>query len=158
MVVKESIQKGGVELDKSEKKYLALNFKRYLINSIDFKYNPEYTGGKANMDIEFGHSVAVKNSEARVSLKCMLFRKAKKEEKPFHLEVHMTGIFEFQTELEGEELNNVLRHQGINILFPYLRAVISNITGNTGLPPIILPLLNVNQLIKNQVERAEGEH
>ncbi len=145
-------------MDKSEQKYLALNFKRYLVNNIDFKYNPEYTGGKANMDIDFGHSMAVKNNEARISLRCMLFRKAKKEEKPFHLEVHMTGIFEFQTELEGEELNNILRQQAINILFPYLRALISNITGNTGLPPIILPLINVNQLIQNQVERAEGEH
>ncbi len=145
-------------MDKSEKKYLALNFKRYLVNSIDFKYNPEYTGGKANMDIDFGHSMAVKNNEARVSLRCMLFRKAKKEEKPFHLEVQMTGIFEFQTELEGEELNNILRQQAVNILFPYLRALISNITVNTGLPPIILPLINVNQLLQNQVERAEGEH
>jgi len=145
-------------VDKSEQKYLALKFKRYLVNSIDFKYNPEYTGGKAKMDVDFGHAVAVKNNEARVSLRCMLFRKAKKEEKPFHLEVHMTGIFEFQTELEGEELNSIIRQQAINILFPYLRALISNITGNTGLPPIILPLINVNQLIQNQVERAEGEH
>ena len=145
-------------MDKSEKKYLALNFKRYLVNSIDFKYNPEYTGGKAKMDIDFGHSMAVKNNEARVSLRCMLFRKAKKEEKPFHLEVLMTGIFEFQTEMVGKELNNILRQQAINILFPYLRALISNITGNTGLPPIILPLINVNQLIQNQVEQAEGEH
>jgi len=145
-------------MDKSEQKYLALKFKRYLVNSIDFKYNPEYTGGKAKMDVDFGHAVAVKNNEARVSLRCMLFRKAKKEEKPFHLEVHMTGIFEFQTELEGEELNSIIRQQAINILFPYLRALISNITGNTGLPPIILPLINVNQLIQNQVERAEGEH
>ena len=147
-----------MEVDKSEQKYLALKFKRYLVNSIDFKYNPEYTGGKAKMDVDFGHAVAVKNNEARVSLRCMLFRKAKKEEKPFHLEVHMTGIFEFQTELEGEELNSIIRQQAINILFPYLRALISNITGNTGLPPIILPLINVNQLIQNQVERAEGEH
>ncbi len=145
-------------MEKGEQKYLALKFKRYLVNSIDFKYNPEYTGGKANIDIDFGHSIAVKNNEARVSLRCMLFRKAKKEEKPFHLEVHMTGIFEFQTELEGEKLNSILRQQAINILFPYLRALISNITGNTGLPPIILPLINVNQLIQNQVQRAEGEH
>ena len=145
-------------MDKSEQKYLALKFKRYLVNSIDFKYNSEYTGGKTKMDVDFGHQVAVKNNEARVSLRCMLFRKAKKEEKPFHLEVQMTGIFEFQTELEGEELNNILRQQAINILFPYLRALISNITGNTGLPPIILPLINVNQLIQNQFERAEGEH
>ncbi len=145
-------------MDKGEQKYLALNFKRYMVNSIDFKFNPEYTGAKANMDIDFGHSIAVRNNEARVSLKCILFRKAKKEEKPFHLEVQMTGFFEFKTEFQSEELNNILRHQGINILFPYLRALISNITGNTGLPPIILPLINVNQLIQNQVERAEGEH
>jgi len=145
-------------MNKGEQKYLALSFKRYLVNSIDFKYNPEYTGAKANMDIDFGHSIAVRNNEAQVSVKCVLFRKAKKEEKPFHLEVQMTGIFQFQTELEGEELKNILKQQAINILFPYLRALISNITVNAGLPPVILPLINVNQLIQNRVERAEGEH
>jgi len=145
-------------MNKGEQKYLALSFKRYLVNSIDFKYNPEYTGAKANMDIDFGHSIAVRNNEAQVSVKCVLFRKAKKEEKPFHLEVQMTGIFQFQTELEGEELKNILKQQAINILFPYLRTLISNITVNAGLPPVILPLINVNQLIQNRVERAEGEH
>lgn len=145
-------------MDKNEKKNLALKFKRYLVNNIDFKYNPEYTGSRAKMDIDFGHSIAIKNNEARVILRCVLFRKAKKEDKPFHLEVHMTGLFEFQTELEGEELNNILRQQAINFLFPYLRTVISNITGNTGLPPIILPLINVNQLLQNQAEQADGKH
>jgi len=152
------VPEGDIEMKKSEQKYLGLSFKRYLVNSIDFKYNPEYTGAKANMDIDFGHSIAVRNNEAQVSLKCVLFRKAKKEEKPFHLAVLMTGIFQFQTELKGEELNNILKQQAINILFPYLRALISNITVNAGLPPVILPLININQLIQNRVERAEGEH
>ncbi len=145
-------------MNKSEQRYLALKFKRYLVNSIDFQYNPEYTGVKANMDIDFGHSIAVRNNEAQVSVKCVLFRKAKKEEKPFHLAVQMTGIFQFQTEIQGDELNNILKQQAINILFPYLRALISNITVNAGLPPVILPLININQLIQNRVERAEGEH
>jgi len=145
-------------MNKGEQKYLALKFKKYIVNSIDFKYNPEYTGAKANMDINFSNSMSVRNNEAQVSLNCTLFQKAKKEEKPFHLEVHMTGIFEFQTELQSEELNKILRQQALNLLFPYLRALISNITGNTGLPPIILPLINVNQLIQNQVEQGKGEH
>jgi len=152
------ISEGGIGMKKSEQKYLALSFKRYLVNSIDFKYNPEYTGGKANMDIDFGHSITVRNKEAQVSIKCVLFRKAKKEEKPFHLAVQMTGIFQFQTELQDEELNNILKQHAINILLPYLRALISNITVNAGLPPVILPLINVKQLIQNRVERAEGEH
>ncbi len=147
-----------LQMEMKNKKYISLKFKRYLVNSIDFKYNPEYTGGKANMDIDFGHSMAIKNNEARVSLRCMLFRKAKKEEKPFHLEVYTTGIFEFQTELEGEELKSILRQQALNILFPYLRALITNITGSSGFPPIVLPIINVNQLMEKQSSQDESTH
>ncbi len=56
-------------MNKSEQKHLVLIFKRYLVNSIGFKCNPEYSGGKANMDIIFGHSIAVRNNEGRVNLK-----------------------------------------------------------------------------------------
>ncbi|MFO7952777.1 MAG: protein-export chaperone SecB [Bacillota bacterium] len=139
-------------------KYITLNFKKYIVNYIDFRHNPDYSGGKAKMDINFGHSIATKNNEAQVTLRCVLFRNAKKEEKPFHLEVQMTGLFSFQGELAGEELKNLLRNQGLTVLFPYMRALITNITSNSGHPPIILPIINVNQLIEKQGARDGSEH
>jgi len=145
-------------MESEDRKYIALNFKRYIVNKIDFRHNPEYRGGKANMDINFGHAIAIKNSEAHITLRCILFGNAKTEEKPFHLEVHMTGLFGFKGELEEEELKKLLRNHGLTVLFPYLRALITNITSSSGFPPIILPIINVNQLTQKQNIRGGTEH
>jgi len=139
-------------------KHITLSFKRYMVNRIDFSYNPDYSGGQAKMDINFNHSVAVKDNEAQVTLRCILFRNAKKEEKPFYLEVHMTGLFTFNGDLEGEELKHFLRKQGLTALFPYMRALITNITSSCGYPPVILPIINVNQLIEKQSAQDGSEH
>jgi len=147
-----------IKMEMKNKKYITLNFKRYMVSKIDFKYNPEFSGGKGKMDINFGHWVAIKNDQAQVTLRCTLFRNAKKEEKPFDLEVHMTGFFSFKGELEGEELKKLISNRGLSILFPYMRALITNITGSSGFPPIVLPIINVNQLLEKQSSQDESTH
>ena len=142
----------------NSKKYISLNFKRYMVSKIDFQYNPDFSGSQGKMDINFGHSVALKDNEARVTLRCKLFHNVNREEKPFDLEVHMTGLFGYKGDLEGEELKKVISSQGLNILFPYMRTLITSITGNSGFPPIVLPLINVNQLMEKQSSGDEGTH
>jgi len=70
----------------------------------------------------------------------------------------MTGLFSFHGELEGEELKSFLKNQGFTVLFPYMRALITNITSSSGHPPIILPMINVNQLTEKQSAQDGGVH
>ncbi len=74
------------------------------------------------------------------------------------IEVHLTGLFGYKGDLAGEELKKVISSQGLNILFPYMRALITSITGSSGFPPIVLPLINVNQLLEKQKSGDENAH
>jgi len=47
------------------------------------RYNLEYSGGKVKMGVNFGYSISIKDSEAQVTLQCILFRNAMKEESLF---------------------------------------------------------------------------
>ena len=145
-------------MEMKNKKYISLSFKRYMVSKIDFQYNPDFSGGQGKMDINFGHSLTLKEEQAQVALRCRLFSNAKREEKPFDLEVHLTGLFGYKGDLAGEELKKVISSQGLNILFPYMRALITSITSSSGFPPIVLPLINVNQLVEKQKSEDESTH
>lgn len=68
------------------------------------------------------------------------------EENPFpiDLKVEISGIFE----LEGGEMSekmDFLNNQGVKMVYPYLRSLVSSITANSNIPPITLPIINVQE-------------
>ena len=63
---------------------------------------------------------------------------------PINLTVRITGLFEIEGD-DTEEINNFLKIQGVQMVFPYLRAMVSNITSSALIPPIMLPIINPYQ-------------
>jgi len=57
------------------------------------------------------------------------------------INVVIVGLFEFDSNLENKE--NFFKINAPAILFPYIRAYISTLTALSGIPPIILPTLNI---------------
>lgn len=82
-----------------------------------------------------------------VELTCLLFEKG--EEYPFYLELTLVGTFEFNNSTE-KEIENYKKVNTVSILFPYVRAIISNITTLMNVNPVILPTINVVNLIEIQ--------
>lgn len=72
-----------------------------------------------------------------------------KMEYPFRLEVIVVGQFE----IDGDVKNNVREFQAnaVAILFPYVRALVTNCTANANVVPLILPTINTNNLVKNSI-------
>lgn len=60
---------------------------------------------------------------------------------PINLTVRITGLFEIEGD-NIEEINNFLKIQGVQMVFPYLRAMVSSITSSALMPPIMLPIIN----------------
>ncbi|HEA6159840.1 protein-export chaperone SecB [Staphylococcus aureus] len=60
--------------------------------------------------------------------------------------VNVSIIGDFETE---ENINSDLVPNAIAILFPYLRSLISDLTSKGNKKPIILPPINVNDLLEN---------
>ena len=60
---------------------------------------------------------------------------------PINLTVRITGLFEIDGD-NIDEINNFLKIQGVQMVFPYLRTMVSNITSSAIMPSIMLPIIN----------------
>ncbi len=63
---------------------------------------------------------------------------------PVDLVASVSGIFNIFGD-NTEEINNFLQIQGFQMVFPYLRSLVSNMTANAMMPPIFLPIVFANQ-------------
>lgn len=75
----------------------------------------------------------------------------KKEPEVFNIKVVFSGLFEF-TEAPRE----VLHKETFNTLFPYLRSLITTITANSGIMPIILPMMDIESQSIYKIEKNEN--
>lgn len=63
---------------------------------------------------------------------------------PIDLKASISGVFNIEGDDE-KEINNFLQTQGFQMVFPYLRAVVTNITTSAMMPAIVLPIVYANQ-------------
>ncbi len=67
------------------------------------------------------------------------------------INVVTVGLFEFNPSLENKD--SFFKLNGPAILFPYIRAYISTLTALSGIPPIILPTLNIASMIDKKSDK-----
>ena len=70
---------------------------------------------------------------------------------PIDLTIRIKGIFEIEGDDE-EEINTFLKMQGMQMVFPYLRTMVSSITASALMPPIMLPIIDLREF-KDEVEQ-----
>ena len=63
---------------------------------------------------------------------------------PIDLVVSVKGSFEIEGNDE-EEIISFLKMQGMQMVFPYLRTMVSNITASALMPPIMLPIIDLRE-------------
>lgn len=68
------------------------------------------------------------------------------EEKPFPLDIKisLSGIFDISSVPE-ESRDDLLNITAVQIMFPYLRSILSTVTSGSLFPPIILPIIDVRK-------------
>lgn len=72
------------------------------------------------------------------------------EANPFPVDLHVDfkGIFEFK-DIENEgEITSYLQTKAVELMYPYLRSMVSGLTVTAMLPPIILPIINIVEVFK----------
>lgn len=57
----------------------------------------------------------------------------------FSIRAVVLGIFEFDPQMEKERIHV----QTFKELFPYVRALITTVTANCGIPPVIIPTIDI---------------
>lgn len=128
-----------------------INLENYIVDYINYKINEDYRGENDSLDIKisFDHSIEIDEilNKARIKIGCYIFKDFKQA--PFNLDLSITGYFKYDSECSIEEVEKLILINGIAILFPYLRAMITTITSNSGYLPIIIPTININKLLNS---------
>ncbi len=118
-----------------------LEFKNNHLKPGNFKLKPTLSRrtGKINQNLFFTTLIlSVKNSELYPF--------------PVDLFVEFRGIFEFKDIENESEIMEFLKIEAVNIMFPYLRSITTNLTTTALMPPIVLPIVDAKKLFKNDTD------
>lgn len=126
-------------------------FVEYLFKETSIKL----TGEDISDDVEFGiepNGIFEEDNKMFILTLNVLVK-----DKKSNLEVKMTvtGKFEYET----NDIQELVPYLGFNapaIMFPYIRAYITNITALGGMSPIILPTLNMESVGKELLDKISS--
>jgi len=114
-----------------------LKFIAYRIEKSAIKIDPDYQPTKEfEININAGHDI----QEKQLFLK--MFVKATDKNKKIKIEVDSVAIFERGDALTDDKVEKFMMGNALAILFPHIRAFITNLTALSMIPPVILPTLN----------------
>ena len=78
-----------------------------------------------------------------------------KQDEPFNIQVIYKGYCECLKDVEKKDFEFYLKIQSIPMLWAYARETINNNITKMGLPPIVLPAININEII-GEITKKEG--
>ncbi|MDR3600226.1 MAG: protein-export chaperone SecB [Desulfosporosinus sp.] len=132
-----------------------ISFKGYKVHRLEFRLNDNFypkEKSKIELDMDFDIDIGIDRQEniAVISLRCLINKEYESMNQPLFLDIIIQSLFSFESGLQDENLYNLLNTNAVAIVFPYLRSVISTVTVNCGVPPVILPTLNIVELVKRK--------
>lgn len=127
-----------------------LKFLGYSIASLLFKRNENFTPHPVEIKFDVNSSVKLVDANtANVTINLLLFPNAEESNYPFTMELSFVGEFRIEN-FDHQKDNNLFEINAVTIMFPYLRALVTTITANANVPPLILPPINVINLLRNK--------
>jgi preprotein translocase subunit SecB len=141
----------------------SFQFIGYQIDTVRLTLNENFQPREQiKLQFDVNADVTVLDPDRKVSkvvLSCVVFPNYRKKNEPFRLVIVTSGIFQFKGDVSVDQLVRFSEVNATAVLFPYLRAAITHITTACNQPPVILPLINVSEYIKQkkrQKEQGEG--
>lgn len=74
---------------------------------------------------------------------------------PYLLEIVIRGFFETSDDLSNSDKLKTILSNGSAIIYPYMRALFTEMTAKSDFTPIILPTINFYEYIKNLYDNQE---
>lgn len=127
-----------------------IKFENYTVEKITYFKNEEYDDRKESIGFPKIFINIVKSNKKNNKFNIILGAKYDIESNfPYILEVIIRGFFETSEELESdEEKLRVIISNGSAIMYPYLRALFSEMTSKSDFSPVILPTINFSSYVK----------
>jgi preprotein translocase subunit SecB len=113
--------------------------------------------GGRNVRIEIGSEFSTEDPSAAVSrCKVSLETKSEDEKPPMVVESAYRVVFSSETvDLEVDEIQAHLAALAMRVGYPYHRQIIGQMISQSGLPPLLLPLVPDDQWVVNMAEKSE---
>jgi preprotein translocase subunit SecB len=147
------------EAAKSEQAQPTFNIEKLYVkdSSLEVPHAPsiflERTTPQMDMQLHTEHS-AIDEGVFEVSVNVTLTAKMAEQDKVmFLIEVQQAGIFHVKN-IPANELETVLGIVCPNILYPYLREVVTDLSVRAGFAPVLLNPINFDALFQQQKEMA----
>jgi len=126
--------------------------RNYLIEDAHIKItNPEIGD-----DMETSFNPSGSFDEEKKQFHLVIEAEVNDKDKNFLVKLRIHGVFLYET-TDMQKLKTFIGLNAPAILFPYLRAYVSNITALSGMQPIIMPTLNLSTICKDMVEKLMAE-
>ena len=117
-----------------------LLFDEITFNRVNFK-------SKNDLQVEFGFSFNKREYGEFVS--SIRIIGTKKDE--YNFVVRASGYFQISEAVEDSDI--LIQQNAIAIVFPYIRSQISLLTAQPEVDPVILPPMNIAQMVKESIEK-----
>lgn len=123
-----------------------LRFVNYIVDSVEFKNNPNFEGEETSLDFKPSVEFDVEGNDLLVMLTVGVFNEAEKNDYPFEMKVTVVGYFKLTTDENVEKY----KANAVAVLFPYVRSIISTYTAAANINPLILPTVNINKMLEDE--------
>lgn len=141
---------------KLEKKYYhSIQLKKIQMISLKSNYNENNEGVERNIPLSISIENAGKVTDKNKGV-CYLkvnIESENKEKELFNIEVVYKGFCESSADIDEKELKFYLEVQSIPMLWAYARESINNAVVKMGLPPIVLPAVNINEIMEEIIKK-----
>ncbi|MBQ6882940.1 MAG: protein-export chaperone SecB [Clostridia bacterium] len=130
-----------------QNKSTVLEMTSYSITSFKYEKNKNFEPKEKNIQIPIDFQTGFKKVDEDNLVAEFAVNIADEEKFPFFLNLVLQSGFrssKWETNVNQVEVTIA------SILFPYVRALITSLTATAGEQPIMLPVMNVAEMIKNQ--------
>lgn len=121
-----------------------MEMKNLYFSSIVFKRGKDITTGEIQIDISPRYE-----KEADINRVILQTKISKKNE--IDLTVETIGEFVFSSNMPDADIQNtLLKANAIAMMLPYVRAIVTQITAQPNMMPIVLPMINTLKIIDDE--------
>lgn len=121
-----------------------LRFHNFSIDEMIYKRNNDFSQSDREIDLDFDFEASAILSEEKeraiITLTTEIFNEDFVDnEFPFYLKTTIRGFFTCSEDVNIKDF----QFNGMAILLPYVRSIITSVTAQAGINPVILPPINV---------------
>ena len=125
---------------------MKINFRGVGAEELSFKMNRVKLEPNSRLDIkpQFSRQVRKVKDNDKLNFIALSLKVESTEAEPKHFDLHVTlvGTFEVEDMVAGSDQEREFVIEGTKLLFPYLRAAVTNLTASAYIAPLNLPVIS----------------